>query len=161
MGSVRYHLDEDNVVWMTYKTYHINQINFKQPCVHSWYEEPLVAMHSSMFSAIINVCLCLFVFLCLQVGLAALVETEDSHGNVLMQWRSITLKGIFGEMVLPCPILFSPWELTLPLLVPWNGSSMSAGDFVEQVLDKSKENVAVFVICIRSHQGIWIQIPSS
>lgn len=117
------------------------------------YGETLALMHCCLCPALlVDVCLHM------QVGLAALTGTEDKHVNALMQWRSITLRGIFGERDLLCHLLFSLWEQTVPVLVLWKGSSISVGDFVQQVWEKSTENVALFVIGMRSHPSIKIQI---
>lgn len=70
----------------------------------------------------------------LQEELDASVKTEDRHGNVSMQWRSITLMEIFGGMDLLCLLPSSPYEQTAAVQAPWTGNCTSVEDFVEQVL---------------------------
>lgn len=70
----------------------------------------------------------------LQEELGALVMTEDRHGNVLMQWRFITLMETFGGMDPLCLLPSCPYGQTLPAQAAWKGSCTSVEDFMEQVL---------------------------
>lgn len=69
--------------------------------------------------------------------LAAWGEIEARFGNALMWWRSTTQMGTSGERAHLCQVPFSLSERIPPMLGQWTGSSMSAGDSMEQVLATS------------------------
>lgn len=69
-----------------------------------------------------------------QEELGALAVTGGRHGNVLMQWRFITLMETSGGTDLLCLPPSSPCEQTLPVQAAWKASCTSAEGFMEQVL---------------------------